>query len=258
VEGLAKSYYVLLGLTFRKAYEFPHKTFFYAYKNNPLSLSSDFEFKELPDLLLQHEGLSEKFNAMPFLGDPAKVLVNVEGEGEPQEGQAAEEGAPEGKTEKLEDEEDETKKVPKKNFTELARLAHVVRAIEHDSQCVPRGSYRMTPEHELRANANFYGLDTTSARAQANWLHFRAPITLHARRAIEDDMVVFNSSFLDTIESDSPSGSWTVQIDAKQRNSSLRSLKWPGYFAFHRLNSSVFGSAYIGDGTKNVDLPFMI
>jgi radial spoke head protein 9 len=71
-------------------------------------------------------------------------------------------------------------------------------------------------------------------------------------------MVVFNSNFLDTIESDSPSGSWTVQIDSKQKNVSLRSLKWPGYFAFHRLSSNLFGSAYIGDGTKNVDLPFMI
>ena len=40
------------------------------------------EFKELPDLLVQHDGLSEKFNAMPFTGDPNKVLVNVEGEGE--------------------------------------------------------------------------------------------------------------------------------------------------------------------------------
>ncbi|XP_031472635.1 uncharacterized protein LOC116245030 [Nymphaea colorata] len=159
---------------------------------------------------------------MPFLGDPAKILVNVEGESEQQEGQPPEEGGAEGKVEKAEDEDEEAKKVPKKNFTELARLAHVVRAIEHDSQCVPRGSYRMTPEHELRPNRNFYGLDTATARAQSNWLHFRSPITTRARWAIEDDMVVFNSGFLDSIESDSPGGSWTVQIDAKQRNASLR------------------------------------
>lgn len=74
IEGLTKSYYVLVGLTFRKAYQFPHKKFFYA-------LSSDFEFKDIPQLLVQHEGNSQKFNAMPFVGDPAKILVNVEGEG---------------------------------------------------------------------------------------------------------------------------------------------------------------------------------
>jgi hypothetical protein len=33
VEGLTKAYYILLGLAFRKAYEFPHKTFFYAYSS---------------------------------------------------------------------------------------------------------------------------------------------------------------------------------------------------------------------------------
>jgi hypothetical protein len=52
--------------------------------------------------LLQHEGLAEKFNAMPFIGDPNKVLVNVEGEGEQGESPPAEEGAPEGKVEKTE------------------------------------------------------------------------------------------------------------------------------------------------------------
>ena len=40
------------------------------------------EFKELPDLLVQHEGQSQKFNAMPFTGDPARILVNFEGEGQ--------------------------------------------------------------------------------------------------------------------------------------------------------------------------------
>lgn len=116
----------------------------------------------------------------------------------------------------------------------------------------------MTPEHELRPNKNFYGLDTTTSRSPANWQHFRSPITTRARAAIEDDMVVFNSDFLDTSESDSPQGCWAIQIDSKQRVASLRSLKWPGFFAFHQLNSSLFGSAYIGDGTKNVDLPFMM
>jgi radial spoke head protein 9 len=116
----------------------------------------------------------------------------------------------------------------------------------------------MTPEHELRANRNFAGLDTNSARSQASWQHFRAPLTMPARIAMEDDNVVFNSGFLDTIDSDAPMGCWTVQVDAKQRNVSLRSLMWPGYYAFHRLNSPLTGSAYIGDGTKNVDLPFMI
>jgi radial spoke head protein 9 len=108
-------------------------------------LSGDLDFKELPELMVQHEGLSEKFNEMPFTGDPAKVLVNVEGEGdgEGQEPPQAEEGQAESKP--VDEDEEELKKVPKKNFTELSRLSYVVRAVENDVQCVPKDSYRVTP-----------------------------------------------------------------------------------------------------------------
>lgn len=101
-------------------------------------------------------------------------------------------------------------------------------------------------------------MDLHGYQHHQNWQHFRAPITPRARNAIEDDRVVFYSGFLDVIEDDTPKGSWSIQVDSKHRNASLRSLKWPGYFAFHRLSSNLFGSAYIGDGSKNVDLPFMI
>jgi radial spoke head protein 9 len=49
-----------------------------------------------------------------------------------------------------------------------------------------------------------------------------------------------------------------LQIDSKIKNITTRSFLWPGYFAFHRMSTDLFGSAYIGDGTKNIDLPFMI
>jgi radial spoke head protein 9 len=196
---------------------------------------------------------------MPFVGDANRVLVSLEGEGEAQDNGGNEEANENGeKPKKLEEDDDEMKKVPKKNFTELHRLSYVVRSIENDVQCVPRDSFRVTPEHELTPNGHFYGLDIHTARQPQNWQHFRSPTTAEARNNMESDDVVFGSGFLDTIESDSPQGSWSVQIDAKQKNVSLRSLKWPGYFCFHRLSSNLFGSAYIGDGSKNVDLAFMI
>ena len=116
----------------------------------------------------------------------------------------------------------------------------------------------MNPEHELRPNQFFYGLNLTSVRNSESWQHFRSPVTPQARQAIENDLVVFDSGFLDSITSDKPYGSWSIQVDAKQRVGSLRSLLWPGYFAFNKLNSNLFGSVYIGDGTKNIDLAFMI
>jgi radial spoke head protein 9 len=75
---------------------------------------------------------------------------------------------------------------------------------------------------------------------------------------MENDMVVFSTGFLDTLENDKPLGSWSVQIDSRGKNVSVRSLLWPGYFALHRLASNLFGGVYIGEGSKNIDLPFMI
>lgn len=39
------------------------------------------------------------------------------------------------------------KKVPPKNFTELDRLAYVVRVIENDCAVTPVGAFRLTPTH---------------------------------------------------------------------------------------------------------------
>ena len=43
--------------------------------------SHNFEFQPFPELLLQHQGLSEQFNVF-FSGDPNKILKNFEGDGE--------------------------------------------------------------------------------------------------------------------------------------------------------------------------------
>jgi len=49
-------------------------------------------------------------------------------------------------------------KIPPKNFTELDRLAFVVRAIENDCALAPVGAFKLTPTHELRYNDSFKGL----------------------------------------------------------------------------------------------------
>jgi hypothetical protein len=122
---------------------------------------------------------------MPFTGDAARILVNLEGEGEGQEGgeqPPPEEGQAE--TKPAEEEDEDLKKIPKKNFTELNRLSYVVRAIENDVQVVPRDSFRVTPEHELRPNSHFYGLQLLNALIPTSWQHFRAPVTPQARKVM--------------------------------------------------------------------------
>jgi radial spoke head protein 9 len=116
----------------------------------------------------------------------------------------------------------------------------------------------MTPQHELHENRNFYGLDGTSALSHGYWLHFRAPQSSEAKANLEEESVIFNSNFLDNLEADLPKGVWSLQLDHQKKNVNVRNMLWPGYYAFHRLSSSVFGSVYIGDGVKNADLPFMV
>ena len=51
--------------------------------------------------------------------------------------------------------------------------------------------------------------------------------------------------------------SWSIHVDSTKTTSSLRSMVWPGYFAYCKANSDQFGGVYIGYGIKNVDIPFM-
>jgi radial spoke head protein 9 len=33
---------------------------------------------------------------------------------------------------------------------------------------------------------------------------------------------------------------------------------WPGFIAYHRANSNIYGYAYFGDGIRNSDFEFLI
>ena len=134
----------------------------------------------------------------------------------------------------------------------------MVQAIENDAQCVPKGSYRMTSEHEMSPSLHFYGLNADNCRNLSEWLHFRSPQSAEGRTKIEADNVVFSNDFLDDLSEDNPKGVWSIQTDSEKRSVNCKNLLWPGYFAFHRLESGVFGSMYMGNGIKNIDVAFMI
>jgi radial spoke head protein 9 len=51
---------------------------------------------------------------------------------------------------------------------------------------------------------------------------------------------------------------WSIQSDSSGRDVTIRNLYWPGYVGYLRVNSSVFGGVYMGDGLKKVDLPFYL
>jgi len=53
-------------------------------------------------------------------------------------------------------------------------------------------------------------------------------------------------------------GSWSLQFERGSGQVTLRSLLWLGYTFFHVPESRVYGGIYVGNGERNIDLPFML
>ena len=161
ITGLNADYYIALAVTFTNMYEFPHKQFYWT-----LSTTPDFKFKEMPSLGLPTPDQDQFIDSCAnyFLGEPNKLQNQNAGEEEEepaQEEAAAEEEEEEGqpKVKDSEESEEEENKVPKRNLTEVNRLAIVVNAIENDCHMCPQGAFKMTPKHELRRAEAFRGLN---------------------------------------------------------------------------------------------------
>lgn len=58
---------------------------------------------------------------------------------------------------------------PPQDFTELDRLAYVVRAIETDCAALPIGAVKLTTSHEVRFNETYKGLSIKEASDLSNY-----------------------------------------------------------------------------------------
>lgn len=147
--------------------------------------------------------------------------------------------------------------IPTRGLTELDRLSHVVHQIDFDCNIMPKGALKKIPLNEIRKNEAFRGLHADQAFHCDNYVHFRPPcqkakVELNARNE-----GVYNNDFLDNVGQDIPVNSWSVMKDTTGTVSVLRNRMWQGYYFYHKVNTNVFGGLYIGNGCKNVDLPFM-
>ena len=148
-------------------------------------------------------------------------------------------------------------KIPNKGLTELDRLAYVVQQIDSDCQIVPRGAIKKTPLDEISKNEAFKGLKASDAFQVNNYFHFRAPllkknVEMNARKE-----GIYNNDFLYNAEEDLPKGTWSVLRDTMGNVVVLRSKAWPGFYAFHKTNSDIYGGFYVGNGCKSLDISFM-
>ena len=167
VSGTKGDYYVAQGVTYKKQYEFPTKTFYFA-------SSSDFAFRKFRDINTQHKDEYDKITT-PFTGDSSHIYIKEDRESDPNAAAAAEQEAPEEERDILEDtpEEDPNKGIEYRSLIEEDRLLYTVLAIENDCQICPKGAFRLTEDHEVERNVAFRGLSQDECFKLDSFSHFR-------------------------------------------------------------------------------------
>lgn len=258
ISGEDSDYYIALGVNFTGHYEFPEKLFFYA--------PSSFVFNPLPETYVYHDKDFADNYHKPLKGNPALIITKYkedipEGEdGQLEENQPVEGDEEDGKPldpDASVDENAPKKEEPKENFTESLKLSYLIRQIDYDTNIIPEGAFKLIPEHELRINQSFKGLDKNEVNLKKKFLHFR-PVSEVKRKYLESDDSIFHFDILDSIEEDEVKCSWSVQLDSTKTLFNVRSLLWPGFFAVHKANSNIYCGCYFGNGIKNIELSFMV
>jgi len=205
---------------------------------------------------------------LPLSGEPGKKLpysVQIElpplpagAKAEPAEGEEAEE------SEATEGKEAEPKptgpryKEEARTITEEERLAILVESIDSDCAVVPRGAFVMNAAHQVVLNTAFGGLKCDEATKLSSFFHLRPVDKLRKQTKFALSELDKTIEFLDPLNEDFPSGCWSLVSEPLTSQVMLRSLIWPGYYAYHVWDSRSFGSLYMGYGNKNYDLAFML
>uniref|UniRef100_UPI0037E9A2D5 radial spoke head protein 9 homolog n=1 Tax=Semicossyphus pulcher TaxID=241346 RepID=UPI0037E9A2D5 len=141
---------------------------------------------------------------------------------------------------------------------EESRLAVAVNQIDDEVSVVPRGAFVKSPHGLVQVNRSFGGLSDSEAKKLDNFLHFSKPKNLKKTSILEFGDLTPALDFLDVLSDDIPKGSWSLQFECAGQACVLRSLLWLGLTFYHVPMTPQHGYVYMGYGTKNLDLPFML
>jgi radial spoke head protein 9 len=231
ISGIAKDYYIAMGVTYTKQYEFPTKTFYFA-------SSADFVFKQFREINTQHKDVYDTITA-PFSGDSTLIYGEPVETEENQRDQDTEQNA--GEVDPLEDTppEDLNKGFKPRNLIEEDRLLYTVLAVENDCHIVPHGSFRLTQDHEVERNVSFRGLSHEECFSLNKYSHFRNVQDERKKALLEEDDAIFQPDFLDECHTDKPTGVWSIQKDSNCRTAIIRNNSWAGYTAYHQAGTKL-------------------
>lgn len=117
---------------------------------------------------------------------------------------------------------------------------------------------KFVPSGKVAMNEAFSGMAKDECLKLENWQFSRSPKDPEIQGVIAREEATFSSDVFDNVASEMPKNSWSLQTDVTGTVVTLKSHLWPGFYAYHRCNTSISGFVYMGDGIRNSDLPFMV
>jgi radial spoke head protein 9 len=161
---------------------------------------------------------------------------------------------------------------------ESGRLAALIAAHTDRCRIVPRGAFalrRVVPAASSKSlaevkpsagrgigvlrNGTFDGLERSAAGRIESYVHLRPNTRPRASVELpEPGSAAERFDCLDPVSDDVPLGQWSFKYDALRDCVYGQSLWLDGAVFFHVPGTSQFGNVYIGDGTINHDLAFMV
>jgi len=141
---------------------------------------------------------------------------------------------------------------------EEERLSATLSGIMNDGAVIPRGALLKTPTGLTIENQMFEGLNKSEATQLYSYYHLRRPVNPWDKNIVVRSEYNISLDFLDPLAVDEPKGCWSLQVDKNETIAILRSLYWPGFVAYHVLETPNYGWFYVGTGKKNWDVPFMV
>ncbi|CUG04150.1 Hypothetical protein, putative [Bodo saltans] len=142
------------------------------------------------------------------------------------------------------------------SLKESERLGWFV--LQHDADCrvAPRGALLFNEDGSVRTNATFEGLDNVEAVYLNQYIHVRAPRRNSTK--LEEEGTYVSADAFDPLVDDVPQGLWNIKFDGMGGLVIGTNAKYPGSAFFHRPETPLFGSVYMGDGSVNGDMAFTL
>ncbi|KAI8422863.1 hypothetical protein MSG28_006603 [Choristoneura fumiferana] len=141
---------------------------------------------------------------------------------------------------------------------EESRLAGTISNICDEAEICARGQLIKQPDGTVVINPNFYGLTGSEAKQLKSYLHIRPSQQRWNSNLLSRQDYNYSMDFLDSIDQDIPSGCWNLSLEQGGSVAYLKSLYWPGMTYFHKARTPDCGFLYVGNGRKNLDVPFLL